>query len=182
MKRTDARVRYTQKVLKEALLVLLQDKPINKITVKEICDLAELNRATFYTHYRDCFDLLESMERELVEEFRKSMELIHAYDVSSLTEAIYGIAEKHQAVCRVLVFGNNSTSVLDKMIDLAHDKSLAYWRTELHGASEEELEMLYIHLSNGLLHVFVEGYDRYDKADVIRFMNRIVASSLALFR
>lgn len=104
----------------------LVDKPINKITVKEICDLAELNRATFYTHYRDCFDLLESMERELVEEFRKSMELIHAYDVSSLTEAIYGIAEKHQAVCRVLVFGNNSTSVLDKMIDLAHDKSLAY--------------------------------------------------------
>ena len=55
MKRSDARVRYTRKVLKESLLSLLKEKPINKITVKEVCELAELNRATFYSHYSDCF-------------------------------------------------------------------------------------------------------------------------------
>ena len=52
MKNNDARVRYTQKVLKDSLLQLLEKKPINKITVKEVCELAELNRATFYAHYR----------------------------------------------------------------------------------------------------------------------------------
>ena len=51
MKRTDARVRYTQHVLKESFLMLLRDKPVNRITVKEVCELAELNRATFYAHY-----------------------------------------------------------------------------------------------------------------------------------
>lgn len=61
MKKTDARVRYTQKVLKDSLLRLLEKKPINKITVKEVCELAELNRATFYAHYTDCFALLESI-------------------------------------------------------------------------------------------------------------------------
>ena len=42
--------------------------------------------------------------------------------------------------------------------------------------------MLYTHLSNGLMHVVVEGYDRYGKEDVIRFVNRIVKSSLSLFQ
>ena len=53
MSRTDARIRYTQGVLKQALLSFLQEKPINKITVKEVCERAELNRATFYAHYSD---------------------------------------------------------------------------------------------------------------------------------
>ena len=51
MRKTDARIRYTQRILKESLLALLKQKPINKITVKEVCELAELNRATFYAHY-----------------------------------------------------------------------------------------------------------------------------------
>lgn len=54
MRKADARIRYTQGVLKQALLSFLQEKPINKITVKEVCERAELNRATFYAHYSDC--------------------------------------------------------------------------------------------------------------------------------
>ncbi len=182
MKRTDARVRYTQKILKESLLLLLEKKPINKITVKEVCDLAELNRATFYTHYSDCFALLESIEGELVEAFGQSLELVRSFDVSALIEAIYGIVEKHEAACRVLIFGNVSPSVLQKMIDLARDKSIAYWRKELRSASDDDLSMLYIHLSNGLMRVVVDGYDKYSKEAVVGFVNRIVKSSLSLFR
>ena len=51
--KTDARVRYTLKMLKDSLLRLLEEKPINKITVKEVCERAELNRATFYLHFSD---------------------------------------------------------------------------------------------------------------------------------
>ena len=58
MRKTDARIRYTQRILKESFLILLKQKPVNKITVKEVCEMAELNRATFYAHYSDCFALL----------------------------------------------------------------------------------------------------------------------------
>lgn len=51
--KTDARVRYTRMRIREAFFECLEKKPINKITVKEICDIAEINRATFYTHYAD---------------------------------------------------------------------------------------------------------------------------------
>ena len=70
MRKTDARIRYTQSVLKQVLLSFLKEKPINRITVKEVCERAGLNRATFYAHYSDCFALLESIEEDLLEAFR----------------------------------------------------------------------------------------------------------------
>ena len=181
MKRTDARVRYTQRVLKESFLTLLREKPVNQITVKEVCELAELNRATFYAHYRDCFDLLESIEQELLDAFRQSLQLVTNYDVSAMIGAIYAMVEKHENACRVLIFGGRSASVLGRMIDQARQTSLARWRQYLPRASDEELEMLYTHLSNGLMRVVVDGYDRYGREDVIAFVSRIVKSSLALF-
>lgn len=182
MKKTDARVRYTRRVIKEAFLSLLQTKPINRITVKEVCELAEINRATFYTHYSDCFALLESIEQELVDAFLQSLSLIGSYDVGAFITAIYAMIEQHENACQVLVFSGKSTSVLSQMIDIARESSIARWKQELHCASDEELEMLYTHLSNGLLNVVVGGYKKYDRENVIKFVNQIVKSSLALFR
>ena len=182
MKRSDARVRYTQRVLKESFLSLLMEKPVNKLTVKEVCESAELNRATFYAHYSDCFALMESIEQELLEAFRQSLRLINGFDVSALIAAIYSIAEQHEESCRVLIFNGASPSVLGKMIDLARESSIAAWRQQLHHASDAELEMLYTHLSSGLMNVVLDGYDKYSRDEVISFVNRIVKSSLSLFR
>ena len=71
MEKLDARKRYTQMILKQSFLKLLKEKPVNKITVKELCQLSQINRATFYTNYSDCFALLESIENELIDEFEK---------------------------------------------------------------------------------------------------------------
>lgn len=182
MSRTDARIRYTQGVLKQALLSFLQEKPINKITVKEVCERAELNRATFYAHYSDCFALLESIENELIDEFEKSLRYVNSFDVTALIEALYDMADQNQEACRTLVLGNTSSTVIAKMIALAKTDSLAYWHRELPKASETELEMMYTHLSNGLMHVIVEGYDKYSKEEMIRFVSQVVKVSLLLFR
>lgn len=182
MRKSDARVRYTQRVLKESFLSLLREKPVNKITVKEVCELAELNRATFYTHYSDCFALMENIEQELLDDFEKSLRLIDGFDVSALISAIYAMVERHEDACRVLIFGGASTSVLCKMIDLARESAIVSWKQRLTHASNAELDMLYTHLSNGLLNVVLEGYDRYSREDVTSFVNRIVKSSLSLFR
>ena len=67
------------------------------------------------------------------------------------------------------------------MIDVARQESLTRWKQYLPHATDEELEMLYTHLSNGLMHVVVEGYDKHKREDVIAFVNRIVKTSLSLF-
>jgi hypothetical protein len=56
------------------------------------------------------------------------------------------------------------------------------FQPQLRNASDAELEMLYTHLSNGLMNVVVGGYSKYSWEEVISFVNRIVRSSLSLFR
>lgn len=93
---------------------------------------------------------------------------------------VYG--KRQSNACHVLIFGGASPSVLGRMIHLARPSSIAAWKHQLHHASDAELEMLYIHLSNGLMNVVVGGYDKYSREAVISFVNRIVKSSLSLFQ
>ena len=102
--------------------------------------------------------------------------------MAALIEAIYDMVNQNQAVCRALILGNTNSTVLMRMIALAKDDSIAYWRKELPNASETDLEMLYAHLPNELMHVVVEGYDKYSKDEIIRFVSRVVKASLSLFR
>lgn len=72
----DARIRYTKMRIKEAIFQLLTMKMIKDISVKEVCELAEINRATFYKHYMDIYDLVEKLETELLDGIFFSTELI----------------------------------------------------------------------------------------------------------
>ncbi|CUX25090.1 TetR/AcrR family transcriptional regulator [Clostridium sp. C105KSO13] len=60
--KTDARSRYTIHIIQSVFLDLLKEKPISKITVKEICEKADINRGTFYKHYEDIYDLMKKLE------------------------------------------------------------------------------------------------------------------------
>lgn len=71
--KTDARVRYTKMVIKDSFVKLLAEKPLTKVTVKEICELAEINRATFYKYYCDPYDLLDKIEQEFLDELENNV-------------------------------------------------------------------------------------------------------------
>lgn len=58
------KVRYTRMVLKDSLTELMVQKPLSKITIKEICQNADINRTTFYAHFTDQYQLLRSIEQD----------------------------------------------------------------------------------------------------------------------
>lgn len=58
------KTRYTKMVLQNSLFELMEKKPITKITIKELCENADINRTTFYAHYTDQYDLLTKIENE----------------------------------------------------------------------------------------------------------------------
>ena len=64
----DRRVRKTRRQLKECLTRLLKEKKIQDITVRELAEMADINRGTFYLHYKDVFDLMDQIKNELIEE------------------------------------------------------------------------------------------------------------------
>lgn len=77
----DSRVKRTKKLIRKGLAELSQSKSITKITVKELTDLIEINRGTFYLHYKDIYELVESIEQELYAEFEKNIVRIDAKTV-----------------------------------------------------------------------------------------------------
>ena len=54
----DHRSRVTKMLIRKAFMELLRQKPLASISVKELCELAGINRGTFYSHYQDVYDLL----------------------------------------------------------------------------------------------------------------------------
>ena len=87
----DSRVKRTKKLIRKGLAELAKEKSIHKITVKELTDLIEINRGTFYLHYKDIFDLVESIENSLYDEFN---EIIKTVNPKTILETPIDILEK----------------------------------------------------------------------------------------
>lgn len=63
----DLRTERTKRSIANAFLELRKQKDIEKITVKELAELAYINKATFYTHYHDIYDLSDQLEDEFMD-------------------------------------------------------------------------------------------------------------------
>ncbi len=73
-RKMDQRVRLTRNLLKNALVQLMQEQHISKISVRALCETAGINRSTFYVHYNDQFDLLNNVEQEVLENLNRYLE------------------------------------------------------------------------------------------------------------
>jgi AcrR family transcriptional regulator len=90
---TDPRARRTRDMLREALMASVVDKPFRDLTIRDITDHAGVNRATFYLHYEDKYDLLEDCATVLFGELRDAVESNVAFDPATIvdrTEEKYG--------------------------------------------------------------------------------------------
>lgn len=62
MKRQIDASKKTEKALAETLSTLLVNKKIQAITIRELTETADVHRSTFYTHYKDIYDLYDQLE------------------------------------------------------------------------------------------------------------------------
>lgn len=111
-KKLDRRVRYTKMVIRESFIALLKENPISKITVKEICAGADINRATFYAHYADPYALLHEIEESLICDIRQylseSAKDTEADDIAMLSKILQYIRENAD-MCSVLLSDYSDT-------------------------------------------------------------------------
>lgn len=106
----DRRVKYTKTMLKNALVQLMQKQHISSISIKSLCDTADINRSTFYAHYSDSYDLLNHMEEEVMDNLRLHLEQQDNKDDSLLSAqvitSILGYAKENADLFKVLLSEN----------------------------------------------------------------------------
>lgn len=80
----DARIRYTKMAIQKSFMELIKQKPFSRITLKEVCELAEINHSTFYRHYKDIFDWKEQLETSCMEQLKTFLNDFDKTDMRSI--------------------------------------------------------------------------------------------------
>ena len=157
-KKVDRRVRKTKRQLRQALTVLLQEKPIKDITVREIADMVDINRGTFYLHYKDVFDMLEQIENDIFDEFN---DLIRAHPPAEdqgkplplLTDVFtYFAANADMAIA--LMGPNGDHAFIDKLKDLVKERCFYDWMQVYSSSNSKNFAYFYAFVVYGCIGLF----------------------------
>jgi len=124
----DRRIRYTKMVLKDSLIKLMKEKPISRISIKSICEEADINRATYYTHYKDQHDQLDQIEFEFVEGIEKFLEDMPMTIPLDIITKIFDYIQENKELCCTLLGKNGDMAFEENVSRLIRSTILASWK------------------------------------------------------
>lgn len=165
------RVKLTKQLLKDSLIGLMHNKSIGKISIKEICENAEINRSTFYLYYTDQQALLEEIESELITHAQEHLKKIDsdAGSLQYLTELLSYI-QRHADIFRTLLCREESLPFQSAFVETS------FFNLKLNlslNCPESVVGYVYNYLIMGCLSMIKQwiesGFDMSDKdmADLI---------------
>ena len=140
--REDRRVRRTKKLLTQALTQLMAQKQVKDITVKELTELADINRGTFYLYYRDIYDMVTRIEDDM---FTALGSIITDREneqsqtgIRTILAEIFTFIAENREMCAVLLSANGDMNFLHRLNELIREKCRYLWQdAERRGADFE---------------------------------------------
>lgn len=126
----------SKNLIKESFLELLQEKPLNKITVTDVVTKADINRGTFYAHFDDINKLIHTIEDEIV---RTLCELLYGLETAEplqeplpLFLKISEYLEENQHVIFALMRTNNTNTFVFQLPELITEQLLSSDQIDHH--------------------------------------------------
>ncbi len=125
----DIRVKRTKKLIRKGITELAKEKSINRITVKELTDLIEINRGTFYLHYKDIPDLVNSIENKLYDDLNKMISSVTSQMIAEtpveILEFFCVFVHENSDIFGMLVGGHGDAEFVYKIGSLMNDTCLS---------------------------------------------------------
>ena len=184
--KNNQRTRLSKILLKNALMDLLSEKgSVTKISVRELCERADLTRSTFYAHYSEPKELLEEVEAELLDATREHLQKIgaendigaHRYLLSFL---IY-IKENDKPFRTLLIDAGDpefrSKFMQQSIIQFIENLDIAF--------PKEQEQYIYSYILNGSTGVIIQwmrsdySIDENALVDLLFFINQSALENLA---
>lgn len=114
----DIRVEKTEKAIRNAFIELRSQKALEKITVKELCQLAYINKSTFYSHYEDIYALSDALEIETVDSILSNISQSHEYYFENpdvLTKELCLAFISHTSLINILFSGKEKSFLANRL-------------------------------------------------------------------
>lgn len=147
--KTDARVRYTRMVIRQNFFQLLKEKPVSKITVKELCERCEINRATFYKHYQDPFDLLEKIEEEMLSHLQETLAQQEYQNIKALYTDVLTQLKENREQYENIGSSNGDSGLSGRIFMFCYNQAFPLFAKHFSNLSQLQQNMLYYFISQG---------------------------------
>ena len=148
----DVRRKKTKETIAKCFLELLRKTPVSKITVTKICAMANINRATFYKHYLDIPDLQETLENEILRQFRDFLQS-RAFSDNGTYRAmlieLLTLTRQFGGSFYTLCSQNAASDLAARTFQLLNTMAFPILRQKLPAMEEEKTIMLYRYISHG---------------------------------
>ena len=168
----DLREKRTLRHIRDAFLRLRANKPLERITVKELSELAEISKATFYLHYKDIYDLSEQLQDEVIQRILDNIthpeQLIP--DPTRYTQKLLETFSANQSLMEIL-FSGNQAAVLPIQIG---QKVKEYLFQAFPEAREDpRFNILLTYHIQGGYYTYMENYKRFGNESILETMCEI---------
>lgn len=144
----DRRIKRTKTAIINSTVTLLTNIPINKLTVKEICDKANISRSTFYLHFFDAYDVIKSVHDDVANGISKMIDRFDFTTILSnprpfLVEVVDFIKTRFDLYC-LLTESSYHSDFRRKLSNILMDKVLQENSYRFHNQIEFEFSICYI--------------------------------------
>lgn len=175
----DRRVKRTKKILYESLLKLMKNKDINKITIKELTELADINRKTFYLHYNDIFDMIDQIKEKILLEF-KDIVSKHKF-VSETKEDLYLLLKE------IIIFIDDNYDILSiflgphinadsnfiyKLKIIMKERCIDIWSNIFPNGSLKNYDYFYSFAFSGFIGL-IQNWISLERKDSIEYLTKL---------
>ena len=155
-KKENRKIRLTKMVLQDSLIELMKTKPILSITIKDICELADMSRSTFYAHYNDQYDLLGQIEKETLAYFEdilnKYKDIQNKKEITQMLEEMLTYIANNSNSIQVLLSENGDINFQKKIFQhFASHKQVTKYFSEEQKEDENYYSVFLIHGAIGLV-------------------------------
>lgn len=153
MQKESRRVKMTKRLLNESFLKFLAEKPLPRITIKEICDDADVNRSTYYAHFTDPYDQLKKLEADIMVDMTIYVDSIVTdglKDENKQQQVIKGILEYIQSkkyIFQVLLGSSGDTNFERNILTFFGER--IFQKEHLNNISAVKKAYQYIYASTG---------------------------------
>lgn len=150
----DQRTRATKRTIRRAFTGLLRRKPIQSISVKELCASAGVSRGTFYAHYTGLYDLLGQLEEELMEAVRRGLSRLlegppEARRLLEVTAELFRTLGANADLCAMVLGPNGDKEFARRLVRLGREYFTEAYRLSFPQATPKQLGYYYAFVSSG---------------------------------
>lgn len=147
--KTDARVLHTKATIREDFISLLNDRPLNKITVKSLCDKAKINRATFYRYYEDIYDLYEKTKDDFISAFLDAFFSMQTLTIENKLKIFINEIKNNASLVYALTKQNDSIDFTMKMCKRLYKHIENEFNSLFADFSENQCTFAYTYIVSG---------------------------------